>query len=68
MTTPSVQLPDPALLSDTQQRGASCVWCGASLTPGGAQDLGPRPDPAYGDSLVTWFPRCCLTCWEGRTR
>ncbi|WP_327180442.1 hypothetical protein OG599_35110 (plasmid) [Streptomyces sp. NBC_01335] len=62
-----VELPDPATLSDAQQRGAGCVWCAASLTPGDAHDLGPRPDPGFGGS-VTWFPRCCITCWEGRTR
>ncbi|MFE9851138.1 MULTISPECIES: hypothetical protein [Streptomyces] len=65
MTLPP--LPDPSLLPDAQQRGASCVWCAAPLTPGDARDLGPRPDPGFGGS-VTWFPRCCLTCWEGRTR
>ncbi|MFF7360774.1 hypothetical protein [Streptomyces sp. NPDC008125] len=55
MTAP-VDLPDPTLLSDAQQRGAGCVWCSASLTPGDAHDLGPRADPAY--ASVTWFPRC----------
>ncbi|WP_405457851.1 hypothetical protein OG786_12570 [Streptomyces sp. NBC_00101] len=64
----SAALPDPAVLSDAQQRGAGCVWCAADLAPGEARDLGPRPDPAYGGSLVTWFPRCCHTCWKERTR
>lgn len=62
----AVLLPDPAVLSTEQQRGAGCVWCAVQLSLGDAHDLGPRPDPAYG-SLVIWFPRCCLTCWEGRT-
>ncbi|MFE9853699.1 hypothetical protein ACFYPN_33645 [Streptomyces sp. NPDC005576] len=64
--TALVDLPNPATLSDAQQRGASCVWCASLLTPGDAHDLGPRPDPAF--VCATWFPRCCLTCWEGRTR
>jgi hypothetical protein len=64
--TMTITLPDPARLSDAQQRGASCVWCATPLSPGDAHDLGPRADPAY--TSVTWFPRCCLTCWKGRTR
>lgn len=57
-------LPNPASLSDAQQRGAHCVWCGTPLATGAAHDLGPRPVDAHGVS-VDWFPRCCRTCWKG---
>ncbi|TXS02766.1 hypothetical protein EAO73_18550 [Streptomyces sp. col6] len=64
MTT-ALPLPGPATLSDSQQRGANCVWCAAPLNNSAAHDLGPRPLPAFG-SAVRWFPRCCLTCRKDR--
>ncbi|HBF79406.1 MAG TPA: hypothetical protein DD420_05565 [Streptomyces sp.] len=59
-------LPDPMTLSDTQQRGVSCVFCGAPLSNTAACDLGPRQVDAHG-SLVLWFPRCCPSCRRGRS-
>lgn len=64
MTT-ALPLPDPATLSDAQQRGANCVWCTAPLNNAAAHDLGPRPLPEFG-SVVRWFPRCCSTCRRER--
>lgn len=64
MTT-ALPLPDPATLSDAQQRGANCVWCAAPLTNTAAHDLGPRPLTVFGSS-VHWFPRCCPTCRRGQ--
>ncbi|WUX45352.1 hypothetical protein OG769_16490 [Streptomyces sp. NBC_01435] len=63
MTT--TDLPSVQSLSEAQQRGANCVWCGAPLAIGAAHDLGPRPVDAHGTSAF-WFPRCCPTCWAGR--
>ncbi|WP_328898584.1 hypothetical protein OHR86_00215 [Streptomyces sp. NBC_00441] len=67
MTT-ALPLPDPATLSDAQQRGAACVWCTAPLTNTNARDLGARPllDPDF-SSAVRWYPRCCpTTCRKDR--
>lgn len=61
--SPLLDLPDPVTLSDAQQRGANCVWCGAPLAIGAAHDLGPRPVDAHG-TAAGWFPRCCPTCWK----
>nr|WP_239078116.1 hypothetical protein [Streptomyces sp. SID9124] len=59
-------LPDPATLSDSQQRGAACVWCAAPLTNTDAHDLGARPLPEFGPT-VRWYPRCCpAACGKGR--
>lgn len=62
-TAAALPLPDPLTLSDTQQRGANCVFCAAPLATGAVHDLGPRPADAHGTS-ARWFPRCCPTCWK----
>ncbi len=53
-------LPARQTLSDTQARGAACVWCGAPLGVC-ATDLGVQRDESAG-SLVLWFPRACTIC------
>jgi hypothetical protein len=52
-------LPKIDLLADLQMRGVTCVWCGTSLTPQNARDLGPRPRPG---GEARWFPRGCTRC------
>ncbi|MGQ4355275.1 hypothetical protein [Streptomyces drozdowiczii] len=64
MTT-ALPVPDPAALSDAQQRGAECVWCAKPLTNITAHDLGARPLPEFGPT-VRWYPRCCPTCRKDR--
>lgn len=51
-------LPNVSTLSGLQTEGTICVWCGASLVPYTARDLGIRPGP----NGVTIFPRGCGTC------
>ena len=51
-------LPKTSGLSDTQIRGAACVWCDTPLTTETARDLGERPKPGGG----SMFPRGCATC------
>lgn len=51
-------LPNVRRLSGLQTEGAVCVWCGASLVPHTARDLGARPGP----DGVTIFPRGCAGC------
>lgn len=63
MTT-ALPLPDPMTLSDSQQRGANCVWCAAPLTNSAAVDLGARQLDRFGSAR--WFPRCCPTCRRER--
>ncbi|MGW4602752.1 hypothetical protein ACWENS_05680 [Streptomyces sp. NPDC004532] len=45
-------------LSEAQQRGADCVWCGVPLTAETAVDLGERRVRVL-DEHVTVFPRGC---------
>ncbi|MFB6876529.1 hypothetical protein [Streptomyces sp. NPDC056323] len=52
------ELPPVASLSDAQQRGVCCVFCGIALSAGTAVDLGPRAIDVFG-STVHWFPRSC---------
>ncbi len=58
-------LPSASDLTEQQQRGASCCFCGAPLSNVAAHNLGPRPVNAHGISAC-WFPRCCRSCWKGR--
>ncbi|GAA3378772.1 hypothetical protein GCM10020367_59640 [Streptomyces sannanensis] len=51
---PVVELPDVGTLSQDQQRGRACVWCGVILDNGTARDLGMRRTAG-----VRWFPRAC---------
>ncbi|MFG3136164.1 hypothetical protein ACGFZA_08060 [Streptomyces sp. NPDC048211] len=52
-------LPPVAKLTEQQQRGWACVWCGRSLTVGSDIDLGEqRARPAVG-AAYSWFPRAC---------
>lgn len=52
-------LPSVTELTEQQQRGWVCVWCGTALFTGTALDLGEqRHQPAEGCSYA-WFPRAC---------
>ncbi|WP_146232261.1 hypothetical protein [Streptomyces sp. NWU49] len=51
-------LPQVIGLSDTQRRGAGCVWCDTPLTTETARDLGERPTS---DGTRIW-PRGCTPC------
>jgi hypothetical protein len=51
-------LPSVSVLSETQRRGAVCVWCQTRLTIETAVDLGERTGPAD----VRVFPRGCPDC------
>ncbi|MET9916070.1 hypothetical protein ABZZ04_03175 [Streptomyces sp. NPDC006435] len=52
------ELPPVASLSDAQQRGACCAFCGITLSADNAVDLGSRVIDVFG-STVRWFPRSC---------
>lgn len=52
------ELPPLGSLSDAQQRGVCCVWCGVTLSAATAVDLGSGLVDVFGLS-VRWFPRSC---------
>ncbi|WP_229867313.1 hypothetical protein [Streptomyces gelaticus] len=52
------ELPPVVSLSDAQQRGVRCVFCGVPLSAETAVDLGPRAIGVF-ESTVHWFPRSC---------
>ena len=54
----AVELPRIGTLTQRQQRGQDCVWCGCTLVPGTAVDLGPRRLRIL-DYTANWFPRAC---------
>lgn len=58
MTALTRDLPDVGTLSQRQQRGMDCVFCGITLTPATAVDLGPRALKIL-DYVTSWFPRAC---------
>ncbi|MFC5805571.1 hypothetical protein [Streptomyces formicae] len=60
------ELPPLRGLSEWQFRGRDCVFCGITLAPGNAVDLGPR---RYwrGGQPCNWFPRACKKHAEGST-
>jgi hypothetical protein len=37
-----------------------CVWCGITLTPLTALDIGPQPLRIL-DHVTRWYPRACTT-------
>ncbi|MFI2366957.1 hypothetical protein [Streptomyces sp. NPDC018833] len=51
-------LPPIGTLTQRQQRGIDCVFCGIVLSAGTVIDLGPRP-LRKGDWNTQWFPRVC---------
>ena len=53
-----IPLPPIGELSQRQQRGQDCVWCGVTLVAGAVVDLGPRK-LRRGDWRTSWFPRAC---------
>lgn len=58
MITEQQPLPPIGGLSQRQQRGMDCVFCGIVLTPATAVDLGPRR-LRIADYTTRWFPRAC---------
>ncbi|MFF3354083.1 hypothetical protein ACFYWN_15765 [Streptomyces sp. NPDC002917] len=52
-------LPPVSELSEQQQRGWSCVWCGTELSTGTAANLGERRHTPVNGSPYWWFPREC---------
>lgn len=57
----ALPLPDVGQLSESQQRGAACVWCKAPMTAVTAVDLGERRIRVL-DTHFTAFPRGCRPC------
>ncbi|WP_328400201.1 hypothetical protein OHS70_23575 [Streptomyces sp. NBC_00390] len=64
MITRGRLLPPIGTLSQRQQRGMDCVWCGIVLTPHTAIDLGPRR-LGVADGVTRWFPRACTRHSKG---
>ncbi|MBT2489430.1 hypothetical protein J7E96_13040 [Streptomyces sp. ISL-96] len=58
MSTVARDLPRIETLSQSQQRGVDCVFCGITLTPRTAVDLGPRRLRILGH-VTHWYPRAC---------
>ncbi|MFB7030097.1 MULTISPECIES: hypothetical protein [unclassified Streptomyces] len=54
----AVELPRLGTLTQRQQRGQDCVWCGITLAPGKVVDLGPRR-LRIADWTTEWYPRAC---------
>ncbi|QEU94619.1 hypothetical protein CP970_30340 [Streptomyces kanamyceticus] len=57
-------LPSVGMLSEGQFRGRDCAFCGITLSPTTAVDLGAHHIKRSGVD-VRWFPRACRTCVEG---
>ncbi|MGW7198441.1 hypothetical protein [Streptomyces chryseus] len=55
---PDTQVPPAERLSQRQQRGMDCVFCGITLSSETAVDLGPRRIRIL-DHITQWFPRSC---------
>ncbi|MGW6418857.1 hypothetical protein [Streptomyces sp. NPDC055055] len=54
----AIPLPPIGTLTQRQQRGQDCVWCGITLAAGSVVDLGPRRYRRAGWA-TEWFPRAC---------
>ncbi|MEU2484125.1 hypothetical protein ABZ593_05855 [Streptomyces sp. NPDC012617] len=52
-------LPAISALTEQQQRGWACVWCGAALHTGTARDLGEQRHIPMKGCPYSWFPRAC---------
>ncbi|ROQ69252.1 hypothetical protein EDD93_3750 [Streptomyces sp. 840.1] len=52
-------LPPVGSLTEQQQRGWRCVWCGHPLTTGLDVDLGEQRARPSGGAAYSWFPRAC---------
>lgn len=57
-------LPPIGTLTQRQQRGMDCVFCGITLVAGSVMDLGPRK-LRRGDWVTRWFPRACKKHTQG---
>jgi len=58
------ELPPLVELTQLQQRGVDCVFCGITLVPGDVTDLGDQLADVFG-TAVTWFPRAHPRCLGG---
>lgn len=58
----TLDLPNPARLTEDQRCGRRCCWCPTRLTAETAVDLGERREPMH------WFPRCCPACIRAQAR
>lgn len=58
----TLDLPNPARLTEDQRCGRRCCWCERALTVETAVDLGRRREP------TAWFPRCCPACIRAEAR
>lgn len=62
-------LPSLNTVTDSQTRGATCVWCDGPLTTEMAVDLGEQMSPLEGTTSPTrWTPRACPSCAADRAR
>lgn len=52
-------LPPVSELTEQQQRGWRCVWCGHPLAAGLDVDLGEQRARAVGGASYLWFARAC---------
>ncbi|WP_406266232.1 hypothetical protein OHT93_09190 [Streptomyces sp. NBC_00191] len=62
MTTALPDLPAIGTLTQRQQRGMDCVFCGIVLTAETAVDIGGEHFFRRLDMRTRWFPRRCRTC------
>lgn len=60
------ELPPIGELSQNQQRGIDCVFCGITLAAGNVIDLGPQK-LRKGDWVTRWYPRCCKSHGKDRS-
>ncbi|MCX4450747.1 hypothetical protein [Streptomyces sp. NBC_01789] len=52
-------LPPVSTLTEQQQRGWHCVWCGSRLKVGDDIDLGEQRARPVRGAAYSWFPRAC---------
>ncbi|MFJ6438555.1 hypothetical protein [Streptomyces sp. NPDC091416] len=57
-------LPNVSSLTEQQQRGRRCTWCGYPLAPGTDVDLGEQRATAKNGAAYSWFPRACADTGE----
>ncbi|MGW8954658.1 hypothetical protein [Streptomyces sp. NPDC055709] len=58
-------LPPIITLTQRQQRGMDCVWCGIVLTSATAVDIPGEHYFRRADLRTRWYPRRCHNCPKG---
>lgn len=53
------ELPPVSELTEQQQRGWRCVWCGNPLSVGYDINLGEQHARPVDGAAYSWFPRAC---------